>query len=132
MHRIHSRRRLAVELLRYRLKSLLPWIGVLAAGLLASGLGLWARLHLNSDLQGAQQQRATGSITAVHYSPPIRDGIYRLDLLEIDGTSLQLRAAPLVPAVPLRQRERVSYVYRIGKSGAWYLDHVERLPRGAR
>ena len=100
-----------------------------------AALGIWNYNRTREDLEGALPQQAEGVVTAVGYRPATETNPdpYRLAYLAIDDRTLVLdrpfSTVTLQRGVPLQIGQPVRFTYRMGKSGTWYLDRVEPLPR---
>lgn len=99
--------------------------------ILVLGLSLFFGIKLRDretarDLEGAMTQVGKGVVTRVVI---IRDDKLqgyetRVTLLELDGRTVNLNLADAAWANWLSKGQKVSYTYRVGHSGAWYLDQI--------
>lgn len=102
------------------LREIWPVIPVAACCLLlyAGVISLSSKRWL--DVKGAPTHVGQGKVTDVIYGPAKSGG--QLAYLELDHRSVNLEGP--ASANSLHVGQQVTYTYRVGHSGAWYIDQI--------
>ena len=111
-----------------------PMLGVwlLFAAIIVPGVVsiLWSHRSLSQDLRGAVPQQGTGVVTGIvydHPNPKIGDRSSPI-LLSLDGRPVVPNLVDPTLAPPLQEGDSVTFTYRVGRSGKWYIDWIVTPP----
>jgi hypothetical protein len=76
------------------------------------------------DQEGAAIHRGSGTVTRIGFAPRSSSSGLQPAFLELDGRLVNLNMEDSRPVLRLQAGQRADYTYRVGRSGAWYIEQI--------